>query len=281
MRSIAFLSAKGGVGKSTCAVNVAVALAKSGRRVLVVDADAQGNASMVFLGGRAPDDGPTLFHVLMNEAEPAEAIRPTGTPGLDLLPADGNLADANVLLVSELGRERRLRAAMQEVDHGYDVVVLDTSPAWSLVNVNVLNYATEVYCPVDPGIFAIAGLVKLQESIAGVVKFLDNPTLKLAGLVVNRVQRDNLSRDTEAQLRGAFGELVMKTTVPAAVSIGEAHARYQSVLDYSPRSVGAKAFEALTGEVISHGESIGSGDGVDGATEVNGRARAGRRRRAS
>lgn len=275
MRSLGWLSEKGGCGKSSCAVNTAVGLAKSGARVLFIDADPQGNASMVFLKGQG-GGGANLYHVLANEADAADAVRPTDTPNLDLIPSDGLLADANVLLVSELGRERRLRLAMQEVGPRFDFVCVDTSPSRTLVNVNVLNYVTEVYCPVDPGIFAIAGLVKLQEAIAGVVKFLDNPGLALAGLVVNRVQRDNLSRDTEAQLRGAFGGLVLKTIVPAAVAIGEAHARYQSVLDYSPRSAGAKAFENLTREIIDHGALIGSGDGVDGAAKAN----RGRRRRA-
>jgi chromosome partitioning protein len=271
MRSIAWLSEKGGTGKTTFAVNTAAALARRGRRVLVIDADPQANASMVFLRGQ--DAGrPTLFHVLTNEAGAADAIRGTATPGVDLLPADTQLADANVLLASEMGRERRLRLAMREVDGSYDFVVIDTSPQRTLININVLNYAGEVYCPVDPGIFALAGLVKLQEAVAGVVKFLDNPTLRLAGLVVSRAQRDNLSRDTESRLRTAFGGLVMKTTVPASTKVGEAHARYASVLDYAPASAGAKAFDALTSEII-HGQANGTGIGVDGTPAVNGRAR--------
>ena len=283
VRSIAWLSEKGGPGKSTCAINSAVGLAKLGRKVLVIDADPQANASMIFLQGR-PAEAPTLFHVLTNEADASEAIARTTIPGVDLIPSDGMLADANVVLVSELGRERRLRLAMQGVDAGYDFVVIDTSPQRTLVNVNVLNYVAEVYCPVDPGIFAIAGLVKLQEAVAGVVKFLDNPGLHIAGLVVNRVQRDNLSRDTETQLRGAFGELVMKTTVPASTKIGESHARFLSVLDYAPGSTGAKAFEALTGEIIAHGADHRSGNGIDGVAEVDrapDRGGTGRRRRAS
>lgn len=282
MRSIAWLSEKGGPGKTTCATNTAVALAKSGKRVLFLDCDPQGNASMVFLQGRAPD-APTLFHVLTNEADAADAVRATATPGLDLIPAESSLADANVLLASELGRERRLRMAMDGVDNDYDFVVCDTSPQRTLLNVNVLNYVGEVYCPVDPGIFGIAGVVKLQEAVAGVVRFLDNPGLRLAGLVVSRVQRDNLSRDTEGQLREAFGGLVMATTVPATTKIGEAHARYMSVLDYAPASPGAKAFEALTREIIAHGADNGTGNGVDGTAEVDGpagRTGAGRRRRA-
>jgi chromosome partitioning protein len=268
VRSMAWVSEKGGVGKTSAAVNVAVGLAKRGRRVLFVDADPQASASMVFLEGRDPN-GPTLYHVLVDQTDPAEAIVTTHVPGLDLIPADGRLADANVALVSELGRERRLRLAMGGIDAGYDDLVVDTSPARSVINVNVLNYVRSVYCPVDPGIFALAGVVKLQEAIAGVVKFLDNP-----------VQRDNLSRDTEAQLRSAFGALVMTATIPQSTKIGEAHARFRSVLDYAPGSTGAKAFEALTGEVIAHGADDGAGDGINGTPKTDRARRGARRRRA-
>jgi chromosome partitioning protein len=278
MRSIGWLSEKGGVGKSTCAVNVAVALAKAGRRVLAIDADPQANLTMILLRG-APAEPPTLFDVLTDDIETATAVRATTTEGLDVLPACAQLADANVILASEMGRERRLRLALQELAGRYDVVVIDTGPARTLVNVNVLNAVGEVFCPVDPGIFGIAGLVALREAIAGVVRFLDNPTLRLAGLVVSRVARDNLSRDTESQLRTAFGDLVMKTTVPASVKIGEASARYLSVLDYAPGSPGAKAFLNLTREILGHGANERTGRGPDGATEGDGAGRTTRRRR--
>ena len=278
MRSIGWLSEKGGVGKSTCAVNVAVAMAKAGRRVLAIDADPQSNLTMVLLRGAHADE-PTLFHVLTEDVDPAEAIRPTTTERLDVLPASAQLADANVILASELGRERRLRLAMEGLEERYDVVVVDTGPARTLINVNVLNAVGEVFCPVDPGIFGIAGLVALREAIAGVVKFLDNPKLRLAGLVVSRVARDNLSRDTESQLRGAFGPLVLKTTVPASVKIGEANSRYMAVADYAPGSPGAKAFENLTREILGHGASERDGRGVDGASQGDGPGRTARRRR--
>jgi chromosome partitioning protein len=285
VRSIGWLSEKGGVGKSTCAVNVAVGMAKAGRRVLAVDADPQANLSMVLLSG-VPADAPTLYDVLVDSVEVAGAVRETTTPNLDVLPSSAQLADANVLLASELGRERRLRLAMQDLAGRYDVVVVDTGPARTLVNVNVLNAVGEVYAPCDPGIFGIAGLVALREAIAGVVKFLDNPGLRLAGLVVSRVQRDNLSRDTEAQLRTAFGPLVMTTTIPASVKIGEANARYLSVLDYAPGSPGARAFENLTREIMGNGQVERTGCGVDGTAEVDradagGTGRPARRRRAA
>lgn len=276
MRSIAWLSEKGGTGKTTSAVNTAVCLAKMGRRVLVIDADPQGNATLVFQRGQ-PAKSPTLYHVLTGTADAADATRGTGTPGLDLLPADDQLADANITLASELARERRLRTALRGVGESYDVMVIDTSPQRTLINVNVLNYATEVYCPVDPGIFSIAGLVKLQGVIADVAKFLDNSALRLAGLVLTRTQRDNLTRDVEAQIRQAFGTLVCQTTIPASTRIGEAHARYLSVLDYARLSPAAQAYEALTKEILDHGENHGIGSGFDGAPSSDRAGRGARR----
>lgn len=270
MRSIAWLSEKGGTGKTTSAVNSAVGLAQLGRRVLLVDADPQANASLVLLEGRG-GEAPTLFHVLTNEADADAAIRKTRTPGLDLLPSETLLADANVALASELGRERRLRLAMRDVEAAYDFVVVDTGPARSLLNVNVLNYVAEVYCPVDPGVFSIAGLGTLQGAVVEVARYLDNTRLRIAGLVLTRTARDNISRDVEAQLRGAFGDLVCRTVIPGSAKIGEAHARFLSVLDYAPRSAGAKAYEALVAEIDAHGgqEQDGSGEPAGGVAEAD------------
>ena len=127
MRSIAWLSEKGGTGKTTSAVNTSVGLAKLGNRVLMIDADPQANASLVLLQGETAE-APTLYHVMTNTADAGDTIRKTGVPRLDLLPADTLLADANVSLASEMGRERRLRLALRGVDDAYDFVVIDTRP---------------------------------------------------------------------------------------------------------------------------------------------------------
>jgi chromosome partitioning protein len=284
MRSIAWLSEKGGTAKTTSAINSAVGLAKLGHRVLLVDADPQANATMVLLEGR-PAEAPTLAHVLIDQADAADAIRPTRTEGLDVLPSDTLLADANVALASELGRERRLKRALEGLDAGYDFVVIDTSPQRTLINVNVLNYVGEVLCPVDPGIFALSGLGTLREAVAEVARHLDNRALRLGGLVLTRTQRDNITRDVAAQLRGTFGGLVFRTTIPGTTKIGEAHARFLSVLDYAPRSSGAQAYKALVSEIIGHGQVIGIGGCAAGTAEADhagdpGNAGRGPRRRA-
>ena len=130
---------------------------RSDLALLLVDADPQANATLVLLEGRAAEL-PTLRHVLLNEAEAALAIRPTHVERLALIPADAQLADANLALAGELGRERRLRMAMEGVARDYDFVLIDTSPQRSLVNVNALNYAAELLVPLDPGLFSLAGL---------------------------------------------------------------------------------------------------------------------------
>jgi chromosome partitioning protein len=199
---------------------------------------------------------------------------------LDLLPGDTSLADANLSLASEIGRERRLRLAMRGVDESYDYVVIDTSPQRTLININVLNYVSEVWCPVDPGVFSLVGLVKLQGAVAEVVRYLDNADVKFAGLVLTQTRADNLCRDVEAQLRASFGALVCKTTIPTSVKVGEAHGHYLSVLDYAPRSPAAKAYEELTREILSHGKAKRTGRvAIHESPEADGAPRAGRRRK--
>ena len=265
MRSIAWLSEKGGTGKTTSALNTASALAKLGRRVLVVDCDPQGNASLVLLRGE-PADVPTLGAVLLGEAEAVDAIRATHWPGVDLLPADVSLADAGLALAEMMGRERRLRLALKGVGQGYDYVILDTSPTRSLLTINVLNYAAEVVVPVDPGLFSLAGLGQLQQAVDQVRRYLDNRVLRISGVVLTRTAPNNVSREIEAQVRAAFGALALTSTIPASTKIEEAHSRFLSVLDYSPRSVGAKAYAALAGEIDhGRGEAHGLGDVANGA----------------
>jgi chromosome partitioning protein len=252
MRSLAVMGEKGGTAKSTTVINVAAALAKRGHKVLAIDADSQASITMVLLMGRGPSP-PTLADVLLERADAMDAIRPTGSRRLSLLPADGNLADVNVALAAEVGRERRLRLAMEGVADDYDFVIVDTGPARSLVNVNVMNFAGEILAPIEPGIFALAGLGKVQDAIGEVAKYLDNRTLRLSGLLLTRCRNDNVSRDAERQLRETFGRLVYGTTVPASVKVEEANARFLPVIDYAPRSPAATAYQSLTEEII-HGQ---------------------------
>jgi chromosome partitioning protein len=249
MRSIAIVNLKGGSAKTTTALCLAVGAAMRGLRVLLVDADPQGNASTVMLDGKPAAD-PTLAHVLLDQVEPHDAIRSSRIKGLDVLPADGKLADATLVLADQLGRERRLGVALQTIAGDYDLVIVDAAPQLSLVGINVLNAVGELLVPVDAGAFSIAGLSRLQESIEQVRRYLDNHALRIGGLVMTRTHANRATKDILDQLRGAFGALVRQATIPHSVRVEEAHARHQTVLEYAPKSAPALAYQALVSEIL-------------------------------
>jgi chromosome partitioning protein len=252
MRVIAWCSEKGGTGKTSSAINTTFALAKAGFRSLLVDLDPQANASLVMLEGK-PAAPPTIANVLLGETDVVEVIRATRTPGLDLLPSSVALADANVVLASAIGRETRLRAALAGFD--YDFIVIDTPPTRSLLTVNALVAADDVMIPVEPGLFSLAGLGALQTAIDEVRRYLDNPRLRIAGVLLTRTRNDNVSRDVETQLRAALGPLVFVATIPTSVRVEEAHGRFQSVIEFAPRSPGARAYQAVATEIIANGRT--------------------------
>lgn len=272
MRRIVLASHKGGTAKSTTATCLAVALAKLGKRVLCIDCDAQANATWTLTGGQGVEP-PTLAGVLMRQANAVEAIRPTSTPNLDLLPAEAALSGVNVALVQELGRDSRLRSALAPLDGEWDFVILDTAPTITTLLANALVYASEVIVPVDAGIHAVLGLVQLQETIKEVREAYGNHALHLAGMVLTRVSRNNVSKDVENELRLRFGDRVFRSVIPLSSKVEEAHTRGQTVMDYARLSPAARAYESLTEEVLNYGgsqagrggSSFGSAGTVDAA----------------
>jgi chromosome partitioning protein len=272
MRRIALICEKGGSGKTSTATALAVGLARHGQRTLFVDADQQANASWTLSGGQGADP-PTLAAVLTRQVSVEEAIRPTATPKLDLLPADASLGGVNVALAQELGRDTRLRSVLAPIEGRYDYVVIDTGPQFTTLLANVLVYAAEVVVPLDPGVYAMLGLVQLQETIAEVREAYGNQALHLAGLLLTKATRNNVSRDVEAELRRRFGSLVFDAVVPLSSKIEEAHSRGTTVMDYAPKSAGAIAYAQFTEEVIAHGrakkrsgtKTVGSPGAIDAA----------------
>jgi len=251
MRSIAVVAQKGGAGKTTSVVALAACLAGQGRRVLVLDSDTQANATHVLLDGQAPRR-PTLSEVLTGDSSAVEAIVPTSIDGVELIAAEPGLADINVSLAAEVGRERRLRAAMAEVE-GFDACLIDTGPTRSLLTTNVLNYAREVVVPLAPGLFGFLGLGQLQADMNLVRKFLENKALALTGVFLVQLDRTAVSRDFEREIREALGPLVYEATIPTSVKFREAEARRSSIIGHAPKSPGALAYQALTLEVWNRG----------------------------
>lgn len=247
MRRIALVCLKGGSSKTTTTTALAVGLARAGRRVLVIDSDQQANATWTLLGG-ADAELPTLAAVMTRSATADEAIRPTSVPGLELLPADPSLGGVNVALAQELGRDTRLRSALASLEGRYDYVLADTGPSFSTILANVLVWTEEVIVPLDPGVYGVLGLVQLQETIAE-VREAYNPALRLSGLVLTKVSRNNVARDVEAELRAKFGHLVFTTTIPLSSSVEAAHTHGRTVLEHAPKSTAAVAYLELVAEV--------------------------------
>jgi chromosome partitioning protein len=256
MRTIAVVNHKGGVGKTTTALGLAVGLARrlrKGRRLLFIDGDAQGNASTTLLDGKAPNK-PTLTAILLDDSDVAEAIRPSRYPGIDILPADPSLADCTVWLADQIGREQRLRTALETVGDPYDLVIIDAPPAMSLVSVNILHAVEELVVPVDAGAYAVMGLARLSETVEKIRRHLSHPALTIIGLVLTRVMKNRATRELEAQLRETYGKLVYDSVIPYSTHVELAAAHHRTVLEYAPKSPAAVATEALVREVLkNHG----------------------------
>jgi chromosome partitioning protein len=253
MRRIALLSEKGGTGKSTAALNLAACFGKRGLRVVVVDLDPQGNTSFVLLRGEKPRR-PTVAEVLQGDATLAAALVPSWFLGVRVLPADEALADAALQLAGELGRELRLRAALEQLTDA-DVLLIDTSPTRSLLTVNALAASDDVYVPLVPGLFSVLGLGQLQRDVDQVRRFMATPGLRLAGAFLSMVDgRSNVVRDVEAQLREQLGPILLSSRVPRSIKVEESHGRFLPVIEYAPKSPAAVAFEGLAEEILSHGQ---------------------------
>jgi chromosome partitioning protein len=255
VRTIAILNLKGGSGKTTTALNLAVGFARAlpkKKRVLLVDGDASANATMTILDGHAAA-APTLGQVLLRQAEASEAIRPTRVPQLDVLPAAGSLANATLQLGEEWGREQRLRSALRTVEANYEVCIIDSPPTMSLLSVNIMQAVTDVIVPVDSGIYSVVGIARLTDAIALVRENLDHDSLHIIGLVLTKAMKNAATAAIERQLREVFGELVYRTVIPYDVKVEESAAHHRSVLEFAPSSKAAVAFNGLIEEVLNHG----------------------------
>jgi chromosome partitioning protein len=247
------------VGKTTTALCLAVGMSRrlpKGKRLLAIDSDSQGNLSHTLLDGESAR-GRTLADVLLaddDESAIVEAIRPSRVPGVDLLPASPELADATMELTREIGREQRLKNALRAVEARYDVVIVDCPPRLDLVAVNVLNAVIEIIVPVDAGIYGALGLGRLQETVGKIRRHLSHDSLHIIGLLITRAMANRATKEIEAQLRDHYGDLVYRTVIPYSVKVEEAHARHRTVLEHAPKSPAAAAYDRLIGEVLKHGQ---------------------------
>lgn len=254
-RVIEMCNQKGGVGKTTTTINLGAALAEYGRRVLIVDFDPQGAAS-VGLGINALDMEQTIYTLLMNpKADVRANVCHTATQNLDIIPANIDLSAAEVQLVNEVARESALARVLRHVEADYDVILIDCQPSLGLLAVNALTAAHGVIVPVEAEFFALRGVALLVETIE-TVRDRINPRLKIDGIVATMVDSRTLhSREVLQRLQEAFGDLVFDTRIGRTIKFPDASVATEPITSYAPNHAGAHAYRRLAREVIARGDA--------------------------
>ena len=248
-RVLAIANQKGGVGKTTTAVNLATAMAACQRRVLLIDLDPQGNAS-TGLGLREERHSHNIYRVVVGEAPLAEATVPTKVPGMWIAPSDVNLSGAEIELIDVPRREHRLRQAIVSIRSDYDDILIDCPPALGLLTLNALVAADAVLVPLQAEFYALEGLSHLLETIKRVKRNL-NPALELQGIVITMFdRRNNLSGMVANDVRTHLGDRVYQTVIPRNVRISEAPSHGKPVLLYDVGCAGSQAYIRLAREIL-------------------------------
>ncbi len=254
---LAVANQKGGVGKTTTCVNLGAALADLGKRVLVVDLDPQGNATMG-LGVDSRELELSACELLLGEAETDEVIRTDLDCGVDLIPSNTDLTAAEVALMEQEGpREQVLRQCLRQVESRYDHILIDCPPSLSILTINALVAARGVLIPMQCEYYALEGLTSLLQTIERVQQAA-NPELRIEGLLRTMFDaRNNLANEVSAQLHQHFGDKVYRTIVPRNVRVAEAPSYGEPVIRYDRRSRGAIAYLGLAGEMLRRGRQTG------------------------
>jgi len=251
---IALANQKGGVGKTTTSVNLGAALAQAGKRVLLVDIDAQGNATSG-VGIAKSSISKDIYDVLVNEEPIADVILHTKHQNLDIVPATIQLSGAEIELTAQIARETRLLDAIKTIQDQYDFILVDCPPSLGLLTINAFTASNSILIPVQSEYYALEGLSQLLNTIQLVRKHF-NPNLKIEGVLLTMYDaRTNLGKQVNEEVKKYFKDNVYKTIIPRNVRLSEAPSHGLPIMDYDPKSTGAKVYSQLAKEVAAaHGK---------------------------
>ncbi|HSB12667.1 MAG TPA: ParA family protein [Blastocatellia bacterium] len=246
---IAIANQKGGVGKTTTAINLSAALARAGKRVLLIDLDPQANSSLTFLSQEAIDL--SIYELLTeDQTDSSEVIRTTAVQGLDILPSRISLAKFESKLIGEFDAPFRLKDRMDGITAAYEYVVIDTPPTLGLITVNALVASDYLIVPIQPSYFALEGTDDLLDTVEK-VRARPNPNLKVMGVLITLLdKRTTLAKDIHEQIKGVFGEKVFDTVISKSVRLEESPAYKESIFTFAPNSSGAVEYAKLCEEVM-------------------------------
>lgn len=254
-RIIAIANQKGGVGKSTTAINLAACLAEKNQKVLIVDIDPQGNATSG-LGVAKDELDKTIYQVMLGDTDIMEAIRKDVFENLDVLPSNVNLAGAEIDLIDVEEREYILKRALEEIKAKYDFIILDCPPSLSMLTVNAMTAADTILVPIQCEYYALEGLTQLIHTI-NLVKRKLNPKLEIEGVVFTMYDaRTNLSLQVVENVKENLGQNIYKTIIPRNVRLAEAPSHGLPINVYDGRSAGAESYRLLAEEVMNQGKDI-------------------------
>ncbi len=247
---ISIANQKGGVGKTTTAVNIGTIIAKRGKKVLLIDADPQGNATSGL--GADKNKEPSLYDVLIDEVDIAETLQDTAMKNLKVCPSNMNLAGAEVELVSAMSREQRLKEGLVKIKDEFDYIFIDCPPSLGLITLNAFTASDSILIPVQCEYFALEGLGQLINTINLVKKHL-NKNLEIEGAVLTMYDsRTNLSNQVVKEVKRYFDDKVYKTVIPRNVKLSEAPSYGMPITLYDPKSKGARCYEKLAIEIIKN-----------------------------
>ena len=247
-RIIAFTNWKGGVGKTTTCVNLSAYLVENGKRVLIVDLDPQGNASIGL--GINPKKTKTIYHLICDDCDISEAVQLTALKGLEIIPADVDLAGAEEELVRMSGRERILKSILDKARPSYDYICIDCPPSLGLLPVNALTAADALIIPIQCEFYAMEGIAQLMYTIKLIKKHL-NPALTIDGVLLTMENRGNLTEQVSAEILKYFGKITFKTRIPRNIRLAEAPSHGKPINLYDRRCAGAIAYGNLCKELLN------------------------------